>query len=475
MSSSASSETGLAPAEIKKKISKKTSKEFFLSQAALSGSDMSSDDDPEADDRENNYDLADSLIDNNDYSDSHSLYHKLRGNTPNLKPWMNRKLKPISDSIYSQMPEQDDSYVQDSFFVSDSFRTQKIEVKKKNKKKKDKKDLCDSELEICDGWMDGFEVKRRAAMRDNCDRNQMERNNGVKLKRLRLNLSEDSVESEEKSLESDKSGELNLIQLLTEYCNLFILYFVKDSFITGKKKIRCNRLNITDSSDEFQVKSKTTTCSVKPSTSKAATNDNEEDEDFNNWLALTEKRPDANVSKDNFQKNLEFLNKSVNSDTSLAPVTPPKHQGLNLNWLLVDTSLLVNAPDLIKAIRKAWNQDKILIQASLGCDFVLSQRCCVVRFKWSDMTSPLHRQKLIESFGKASGLFASVVVIVVDDREPNIVRTRTKNFDMVMAYLTKAARVLFAKAKSNNVFFFKLSNNPYKLQVFNWLYVKVMN
>ncbi len=62
--------------------------------------------------------------------------------------------------------------------------------------------------------------------------------------------------------------------------------------------------------------------------------------------------------------------------------------------------------------------------------------------------SPVHRQKLIESFGKASGMFASVVVLVVDDREANVVRARTKNFDMVLAYLTKASKVLFSKAKS---------------------------
>ena len=46
---------------------------------------------------------------------------------------MNRKLKPITDDIFSQMPEQDDSYVVDSFCVSDNYMTQKV-AKKKVKK-----------------------------------------------------------------------------------------------------------------------------------------------------------------------------------------------------------------------------------------------------------------------------------------------------------------------------------------------------
>jgi len=118
-------------------------------------------------------------------------------------------MKPITDSIFSQMPDgEDDSYLHDSFCVSDSFRTQKpVEEKKKNRKKG--KSLYESELEICDGWMDGFEVRRRAARRERGGGGESsgeEEGRGGKLKRLRVDLSE-SGESEAKSEESGRSGE----------------------------------------------------------------------------------------------------------------------------------------------------------------------------------------------------------------------------------------------------------------------------
>jgi len=208
--SSSSNGSDIPPAEVNKKRRKKVSKAFFLSQAALSGSDASDSEDGDDNGQENDYDLADSIIDNNEYSQSESVYHRLRA-APNLKPWMNRKMKPITDSIFSQMPDgEDDSYLHDSFCVSDSFRTQKpVENGQKKKKKKKGKNLYESELEICDGWMDGFEVRRRAARRERRGAGVSsgeEEGRGGKLKRLRVDLSE-SGESEAKSEESGRSGE----------------------------------------------------------------------------------------------------------------------------------------------------------------------------------------------------------------------------------------------------------------------------
>ena len=41
-------------------------------------------------------------------------------NNPYLQNhFMNRKLKPITDDLFSQMPVQDNSYAYDSFVVSD--------------------------------------------------------------------------------------------------------------------------------------------------------------------------------------------------------------------------------------------------------------------------------------------------------------------------------------------------------------------
>ena len=64
------------------------------------------------------------------------------------KPWMNRKLAPITADIFSQMPTNDssDEYIHDSFCVSDSYLSQKKKPSKK-KSKKSKKSKNDEEAD----------------------------------------------------------------------------------------------------------------------------------------------------------------------------------------------------------------------------------------------------------------------------------------------------------------------------------------
>ena len=55
----------------------------------------------------------------------------------------NRKLKPISDEIFSQMPEQDETYEHDSFVVADDYVS--FVDKKKSRKKKGRKEYDDDD------------------------------------------------------------------------------------------------------------------------------------------------------------------------------------------------------------------------------------------------------------------------------------------------------------------------------------------
>lgn len=114
----------------------------------------------------------------------------------------------------------------------------------------------------------------------------------------------------------------------------------------------------------------------------------------------------------------------------------------------MDASLLASAADVIQILRTQWDLSKIVVHSSIACDFVISQRCALIRLKWSELSSPINSRKIIEQFSKAYCLYAQLVVLVLDDREVNLVRTRTKTFDKMLSYMSQCATLLFSKVKS---------------------------
>lgn len=206
-------------------------------------------------------------------------------------------------------------------------------------------------------------------------------------------------------------------------------------------------MNITESSEDRTPLKKQPQADDKCSTNLTNSNKNakssDDDEDFNNWLAVTEK-----PKVDNFQKNLDLLNKTPMKNMNHQVVRVDQPLPKSSSWLIADASLLTSAADVVKNLRKIWDQEKIVLQSSIHCDFVVSQRFAVIRLKWSELSSPVYRQKVVESYAKANCLYLEIVVLVLDDRETNLIRGRTKNFDTILAYLSKTSTILFSKAKS---------------------------
>lgn len=99
-------------------------------------------------------------------------------------------------------------------------------------------------------------------------------------------------------------------------------------------------------------------------------------------------------------------------------------------------------------MRKNSNQFKLLCETSLHCDFVISQRMGLIRFRYTDISSSTNRNSIIDKVTKAKAYYSHVTVLIEDDREDGLNKTRTKYYDSVLASLTQSTYVLFSKHKS---------------------------
>lgn len=213
----------LDPRQKRAKLKKKTSRAYFLTEADQSGS--SGDEEIEADDQDQ-YDLADSFIDKDrEYTQNESIYLKMQNQLPepNLKPWMNRKLQPITDDIFSQMPEPDDSYAMDSFLVSDSYMTQKPVKKPRKRAKKSKYDVDSDDLDLIEEAVAAGKVDKPCKKKNkiSSDEDKMAAAKARKLKRVKL-LSESSTEDVTET--TDTSSNL-IVDILVSYCPFIQFFF----------------------------------------------------------------------------------------------------------------------------------------------------------------------------------------------------------------------------------------------------------
>jgi hypothetical protein len=98
--------------------------------------------------------------------------------------------------------------------------------------------------------------------------------------------------------------------------------------------------------------------------------------------------------------------------------------------------------EIIKFLRRAWDQEKIIFRTAIHCDFIISQRCALVKYKWSgkndkqrlffyiidflhlflflkELSSVSSKDQVIEKYARARALYAKIVVLIQDDREAN--------------------------------------------------------
>ena len=151
---------------------------------------------------------------------------------------MNRKLKPITDDLFSQMPEPDESYEVNSFLLSDSYMTQKPPKKtgkKPKRTRKGKHDVDSDDLEL---------IEEAAAAGIIPEINPIK-----KMISKNLSTSDESVDA--------KTSKFRRVKLLSdssadEPMEASVYSKPDPSKVFGFKR---NKLNITESSDNTSLQS----------------------------------------------------------------------------------------------------------------------------------------------------------------------------------------------------------------------------
>lgn len=349
---------------------RKSPQGYVLDEAELSSDEYETDgDDDKSAEKENEYDLKDSFVDLEEHDVNESMmafYKQSVRNGPRLAPL--RPLRPITDDIFSQIPEPDGSYVYDSFVVHDSYEETRIEKPKKSKQK-----LAKSNKEP-------IKVKKSKIIKP---------------------LNDSSIVS----LDDDDDE--------------------KQDFIMSNPKKRAS-------------------IAAPPKVGKII---EEEDEDLDTDLIHQIEMIEEACKKAQTEEKSVKIESFSKEETS---IVAESKKFLGPVWVIVDTSQINAASDIIRFLRQKTNEIKIHIESNLHCDFIVSQRCAVVRFKWSDLSSQSTRSTIIDKVNKAKLYFSLIIAVVEDDREITANKTRSKYFDFMLSGLTEHISVFFSKYKSNS-------------------------
>jgi len=297
-------------------------------------------------DEKDEYDLRDSFLDLQDYSHNESMLGKYRESLKNPIT-RTRNLRPITDSIYSQAPETDDSYELDSFCVSEEAVIEKAKTKKSKKKEA-----------------------------------------------------------------------------------------VEQVIKPAKKMGRVDRLRLQDHS-----------CLTLSS--------NDEDElDFAKKPKIEAKVKESVIAKSesvNYENSFKSEQASFLADTSIKTKSSINSSCSQPYWVIMDASQLTSSAELIRNLRRSHDKFRVIIESGLNCDLIVSQRCAIVKFKWSDVGAASYRNTMIDKVTIAKQYYPYLVVLIEDDRDLNSSKNRTKYFDSTLFHLTELATIMFTKYKSERI------------------------
>ena len=291
------------------------------------------------------------------------------------KPWMNRKLAPITADIFSQMPTNDssDEYMHDSFCVSDSYLTQKKKPSKKKSKKKSKNvaDEADS------GALKKGKLRRIKIINDSSDEAPEETNMAATV----------DVTKPRRFVKSSSEEELDDEDIL---------------LIEAEKNMKINTSRLNKSDSPIRLSPKKFSVFVKP-----------EPKPSHNAVGL---QTDNSIIEVKRNANWMIL------DASLLTAAAVSIFNVCFSLLEVKFDRPKHFKDVIGNLRKIWYQEKLVFHSGIHCDFVISQRSALIRLKWSELGTPSHREHILEKLTKARLFYPEVTVLVLDDRDSNLNR-----------------------------------------------------
>ncbi|TKC39145.1 hypothetical protein EI555_017052 [Monodon monoceros] len=368
-------------------------------------------------------------------------------------PLMNNRYKMVHKkhnniNIFSQIPEQDETYLEDSFCVDEE----------ESCKSQSSEEVCvDFNLitEDCFASRSKKYKTRRAVklkqmkMRQNCA--------SSKKKLFRIILPDDSSEEENNVNDKQESSTvinpsavtkseqqnhcLNLVPSVSSLQSRDHSNPVVNQSPNQRQQTPLNlKVTVSDVSD-FKPQSRT---KIEPTSSSFTTVDSQKDcRKFPIQLKDTSALEDSGTS----------VAYCSNSRARLAGT----HASLRLpqegqrTCILVDSREITSGSEVISSLR-AVHGLQVEVCPLNGCDYIVSNRMVVERRSQSEMLNSTNKNKLIDQIQYLQSMFERICVIVEKDREKtgdtSRMFRRTKIYDSLLTTLTGAGiRILFSSCQ----------------------------
>ncbi|XP_049986758.1 Fanconi anemia group M protein [Alexandromys fortis] len=349
-------------------------------------------------------------------------------------------------NIFSQIPEQDESYLEDSFCVDEEESC--------------KSQSCDEEVCVDfnlskDSFTEGnvryktrYAVKlKQMSMKQNCPR--------PKKKLSRIILPDDDSE-EEVSTVSDREDPSAHGGTADKHTRRGQQGYSRPPGSSGKPQVLPNPPAHQNPMQRHQVVQSQT--AAIPEVANLEARSHHTIPSTSSPCARAEsrresgKRP-AELKVDDLEKGQTSAAPRSNSPLRVAEVHPAPslpHEG-NRACILVDSREITSGLEVISSLRTVHGL-QVEVCPLNGCDYIVSNRMAVERKSQAEMLSNSSKNKFIEQMQRLQGMFQRICVIVEKDREKagDISRMfrRTKCYDSLLTALVGAGiRILFSSGQ----------------------------
>ncbi|XP_062903151.1 Fanconi anemia group M protein isoform X2 [Mobula hypostoma] len=377
-------------------------------------------------------------------------------------------------AIFSQIPEQDETYLEDSFCVREDDENQT--------------ELSDDDIVNFDLIGEDNQYLTRHRMRSKKAENQNGKDElSKKKKSRRIILLDDSSEEEldtnmkrqlaesvpiqdSKSKQTPEDKNVTLCSSGQRLDSSFKKSISKNTLRVAESDKRkpsalCSldrscmfRLNLQSCVSEtldFQVEQKCSrrcNSTLTPESSKIkcnTTQDKTEVKSQTNELHFIDPVMDKSLGK-NDASTISTSGEALYKD-HLTAITHPVSSGTAPLQILVDSREISSGPNLVSSLR-IQHGIKAEICPLNGCDYIVSNRMVVERIFLLEFASSANRSKFINRIQHLQAMFERICVIVEKDRskpgDTSRIFQRTKSYDGLLSALTTAGiRILFSSGQ----------------------------
>ncbi|KAM3918512.1 Fanconi anemia group M protein [Leptodactylus fuscus] len=421
---------------------KHTAWHFFDDEAELSSEEAEFVSSDESSDSENEEDpsLVGFLNDNTQLSQAlndsemHGIYMK-SVRSPNVGSRFKLVHKRHSMAVFSQIPEQDESYMEDSFCIEEQDEEEEEEKSSTEEEVQVDFDLLEEDSFV--GGRKQYRTRRRLKLKD------AETNKGQPVKKKRRIIIHDDSSDEERGMTGKSEiksppqdpSKLSLIpstKLLPNNTTVKNKHSGPDkrNVFDISLRDRCQmRLNLQASLSnelDFQPEESSSFSINRPGTSNGIIRSPEKLEDG-------KRKPDSSWTA------------SIND--SVVVKTPVS----NALCILVDSREISSGPEVITYLRTTHGVTVDICSLG-GCDYIVSNRLSVERRSQSEFSNNTNRNKLVDRIQHLNSMFERVCLIVEKDRvkpgETSRLFQRTKYYDSTLSSLISAGvQVLFSSGQ----------------------------